>query len=171
MVEKPPIQALKSGQHIELTISDEHFRLIGQVVVSWSRLEAALEDCIWCFLNLEEDDGRIITRRLDAEAKIQLLRQFAPRRKFDEKGLSDFNDLLNLIGEFKDNRNFICHGVWGTLMPDNIPIALSQKPKADDGVVISEDFPRDRMEALIGLIQYARERIIIVREEFRLSLS
>ena len=148
MPQKPPIQKLGPNQHLDPKISDEQIDLIGRVVISFSKLEAALEDTIWFFLKIDEEDGRIVTKRLDAEFKIQMLRALAARHITDAGKLSEFNKLLTYIGEIKDGRNFIVHGVWATMMPDAVPVALSLKPKADPGVVVSESFPRDRMIAL-----------------------
>jgi hypothetical protein len=152
MVQKPPVQELRPDQHVNPGVSDAQIDMIGRVVISFSQLEAALEDTIWFFLKLEEEDGRIVTTRLSATAKVQMLRALAPRSIADENLLVEFNKSLGLIDELKDGRNFIAHGVWGTLMPDDIPVALSLKPKSEPGEVVSETFDSEHMEAIeIGI--------------------
>ncbi|MCH8968899.1 MAG: hypothetical protein IIA66_07265 [Planctomycetes bacterium] len=112
MTQKPPVQKLRPDQHVEPEISDGQIDLIGRVIVLWSKLEAALEDTIWFFLSLEEDEGRMVTMRLSADTKVQMLRALGPRRISDKGLLIEFNKTLGLIDELKDGRNFIAHGVW-----------------------------------------------------------
>ena len=153
MPEKPPVQKLRPDQIHNPDISDEQTRRIGQVIVLWSKLEAAMEDTIWMLLNLDEEEGRIVTKRLSTDAKIQLLRGIVSRRIPDKASLDKFNDMMKYVNELKDCRNFIAHGVWGTLMPDDIPVALSLKPKSNVGEVISETFSQERMDGIFGGIQ------------------
>ena len=153
MPEKPPVQKLSPDQYHNPLISDEQTQRIGQIIVLWSKLEAAMEDTIWMLLNLDEENGKAITKRLSADAKVQLLRTIGPYHISDTALGTKFNETLNYVDELKDCRNFIAHGVWGTLMPDDIPIALSLKPKSDVGEVISETFSKDRMEGIFGGIR------------------
>ena len=57
------------------------------------------------------------------------------------------------------------HGVWGTLMPDNIPVALSLKPKSEIGEVMSETFSPERMEGIIGGIRLMLQRLVDLPEQ------
>ena len=153
MVQKPPLQNLRPDQYHNPTISDDQIYRIGHVIVSFSKLEAALEDTIWFFLDLDIDIGRIITARLGADARITMLRALAPSRITDENLLKKFRKLLGHIDELKEARNFIAHGVWGTLMPDDIPVALSLKPKTASDEIVSETFSKERMDAIDTGIQ------------------
>ncbi len=83
MPEKPPVQKLRPDQYHNPDISDEQTRRIGQVIVLWSKLEAAMEDTIWMLLNLDEEDGKVVIKRLSADAKVQLLRMIGPRHISD----------------------------------------------------------------------------------------
>lgn len=129
MPEKPPVQKLRPDQYQNPDISDEQTRRIGQVIVLWSKLKAAIDDTIWMLFNLDDENGKIVTKRLSADAKIRLLRQVGSLHISDEALLVKFSETLKYVGELKEHRNFIAHGVWGTLMPDDIPIGLSLKPK------------------------------------------
>ena len=113
MPEKPPVQSLRSDQYHNPDITHEQTRRIGQVVVLWSKLEAAIEDTIWMLLNLDDEDGKIVTKRLSAEAKIQLLRVIGRRHITDKTIVAEFNKTLNYVDELKECRNFIAHGVGG----------------------------------------------------------
>ena len=76
-----------------------------------------------------------------------------------------FNETLNYVDELKECRNFIAHGVWGTLMPDDIPVALSLKPKSDVGEVVSETYSQDRMEGIFEGIRLMLQRFIDFPEQ------
>ncbi len=165
MAEKPPVQKLQPDQYLNPDISDEQTGLIGQVIVLWSKLEAAMEDTIWMFLDLNEEDGKIITKRLSADAKIQLLRAMGPHHVLDASILKNFNETLKYADELKEARNFIAHGVWGTLMPDDVPVALSLKPKSEIGEVISETFSQERMEGIFGGIQVMLQYFVDLPEK------
>ena len=164
MVPKPPVQKLRPDQYVDPGVSDAQIDMIGRVIISFSQLEAALEDTIWFFLNLEEADGRIVTTRLSAVAKVQMLRALAPNRITDENLLVEFNETMGLIDELRDGRNFIAHGLWGTLMPDDIPVALSLKPKSEPDEVVSETFDLERMEAIKAGIQAMCQRLVNLPE-------
>lgn len=153
MSPKPPIQKFKNNQYLSPEISDDQISRIGRVIVLWSKLEAAMEDTIWMFLYLDEEDGRIITSRLATDAKMQRLRGLAQRHISEENLAKEFMKRMALADELKDCRNFIVHGTWGTLMPENVPVALSLKLKSDESEVIAEMFPRERMESIASGIQ------------------
>ncbi len=165
MPEKPPVQKLRPDQYHNPDISDEQTHRIGQVIVLWSKLEATMEDVIWMFLDLDEEDGKVLTKRLGADAKVQLLRAIGPRHISDKAIIENFNETLNYVDELMEGRNFIVHGVWGTLMPDAIPVALSLKPKSDVGEVISETFSVKRMEGISEGIQLMLQRLVDLPEQ------
>ncbi len=165
MAEKPPVRELRPDQYHDPDISEEQTRRIGQVIVFWSKLEAAMEDIIWMFLNLDDENGKVITKRLSADAKVQLLRVIGPRHISDTALIAMFKETLNYVDELKESRNFIAHGVWGTLMPDDIPIALSLKPKSEVGEVISETFSLERMDGIFGGIQAMLQRFVDLPEQ------
>ena len=50
------------------------------------------------------------------------------------------------------------------MMPDNVPIALSLKPKSEPGEVVSETFSPERMEAIIGGIRRVLQRLVALPE-------
>lgn len=165
MPQKPPVQRLRADQHHEPDISDDQTCRIGQVIVLWSKLEAAMEDTIWMLLSLDEENGKAVTKRMSADAKIQLLRVIGPYHIADEAILQKFSETLKLVDEFKECRNFIAHGVWGTMMPENIPVALSLKPKSEVGEVVSETFPKDRMEGIVEGITAMIRRFVDFPEQ------
>jgi hypothetical protein len=52
-----------------------------------------------------------------------------------------FLSIMHKIEDRQADRNFVVHGTWGTLLPENVPVALSLPPKAVPSEVMSETFP------------------------------
>jgi hypothetical protein len=165
MPEKPPVQKLRRDQYHRPDISADQTCRVGQIIVAWSKLEAAMEDTIWMFLDLDEEDGKIVTTRLSADAKAQMLRFLGQRHIANDDLRNQFRKALAYVDEIKDVRNFIAHGVWGTLMPEDIPVALSIKAKSDTGEVISETFSRKRMEETLAGIQKTIRYLVALPEK------
>jgi len=58
---KPPIKEKRADQSIIPGLWPAQFQRIGQVIASWSNLEATLQQAIWTFLKLSDNDGRLVT--------------------------------------------------------------------------------------------------------------
>jgi len=119
-----------------LTIGLNTEKIIGRVVVEWSRLEGVMEDFIWHF-----------TGRLDATAKIRMLRALG-ELKLREQRWHVLSSTLDKIDMLREERNMMVHGTWGRI-PGGVPIAISLRirPLAPDQVV-SETFPAERMQGI-----------------------
>jgi hypothetical protein len=124
-------------------------KLIGRAIVEFSRLEQALSHMIWHLLKLQMKDGRLITTRMDAQTKIAMLYILVPRY-FDTAKQRAALAVLDVAEIVREDRNFIAHGLWGTLMPDNVPMVASVRPKSDPDNIISEAFPAERMRSIIS---------------------
>jgi hypothetical protein len=155
---KPPITPLKPGQHFDPRITTRHEMLIGRVTVEWARLEAMMQDAIWNILNVPLADGRVLTARMDARTKLQWLRTFAKRHVSDDdfKARSETLDLIELR---QDDRNFITHGTWGTIQPDNVAVAMSLRQKSPPDEILTESFPEWRMSDIITDIRKSRSAL------------
>src|SRR5205823_13716244 len=101
------------------------------------------------------DDGRTITTRLSADFKIELLKSLV-NVAFSGDMRDGVLNVLNIVSMLKEDRNFIVHGSWGTMKPDNIPICASLRPKAPAGEIVSEEFPDTRMHDIINDILKAK---------------
>ncbi len=167
--EKPPITPLKDGQTVTPGVSDAQYRLIGRVIVHWSLLEGNMQDALWALVGVPIEDGRILTQRTDATRKLQWLMAFAKRHLVGEEK-EEMSAILGNIESLRSDRNFIAHGSWGTLIPDNIPIAASVREKSDKAdEIIMETFPQGRMEAIISDITKANISIISWRNKHEAS--
>lgn len=140
---------LKKGQRLEGRISEQQCELIGEFIANWSHLELTLERLIWHFLKLQPDDGRIITSTLDARPKVRMIRELAKRHIRHRAIREQLLEVITVIEELQGDRNFVAHGVWSTMMPDDIPMVLSLRVSAEPGHITSEIFPKERMETLI----------------------
>ena len=157
--EKPEAKPLPPNHTLEHGIGPIQKRLIGDFIVEWSYFEAALDDLIWRILRLAEDDGKILTKRSQAETKIAILRAIAPRHLKAEL-LDKLRDALDDADAVREDRNFVAHGVWGTLNGE--AIALSSKAKALPGEVVAETFTHERLRRLIGNTKKIRDMIVDV---------
>ena len=147
--QKPPITLLKDGENITPTTGLKHEKLLGRFVSTWSRFESSMELLIWELFGLDMAYGRIITTRLDASSRIQMLKLLG-KQVFSGVNLLKFEKYLNEIDQIRDDRNFIIHATWFTRHPGQIPMAFSMRPKSDPTHVVGETFPNKRMTVLIS---------------------
>jgi hypothetical protein len=157
--EKLPFKPMGAHQSVVPNVSTGQQLLIGRVVVAWSKLENAMQDTIWHFLRLEMSDGRIVTERMDAATLIRILRALG-NRHLGEPLLHEFLSTMDKIEDKQEDRNFIVHGTWGTLLPDNVALGTSLRPKAAPGEVIGEVFPPERMHAIVQEISTALDFLV-----------
>jgi hypothetical protein len=139
-------------------------RLIGRLVVERSNLEAGLNDMIWHLLNLSIDDGRVLTGRFDAVTNISMLRVLAPRF-LEGDHLNDLLAVLSAADKMREDRNFIVYDVWGTLIPEGTPNAISIRAKSEPGEVIAEGFSHTRMKLLIKNVVSAKNILVNIFHE------
>lgn len=162
---KPPVLPPKPGQGVEPSIRMSTEGHIGRVIMAWSKLEACLDDFIWALLALPIDQGRILTVRMDAVRKIQLIRKFSetilPEETFHQvAALIDQADIL------REDRNLIAHGVWGRTDPDNQTVVLSLKPEGlTSDQVVTETFSDLRLRKLAGDIEHVKLSLVPILSE------
>jgi hypothetical protein len=111
---KPPFRPRQPEQTHRQDISGEQELLIGRAVVTWSRIEKVVEEVSWALLRLPVDEGRIVTSRLDAKYKINLLRELG-KKHFTGEHLIKITEILNKIEDLYIERNLIVHGEWVTI--------------------------------------------------------
>ncbi len=162
--QKPPLQKLGSGDHFKHGVSMKHERLVGRLVIEWSRLEAIMQDVIWSILDIGLEDGRVLTARSTAQIKLQWLRSFS-RRHIKGSELEALNDILSAIEELQDDRNFIAHASWGTMKSNGDPVGMSLRQKSEPSEIISETFPDWRMRQIIARIMNARDALVCWRQK------
>lgn len=161
---KPPFKPLRDDHIIDPTITPAQKELIGSVVESWSKLEYNMDDLIWAMLKLDFESGKLITNRMDAVSKIRLIRQLGPL-VLTETQFHTISPVMDRVDILREDRNFIIHGTWGMLLPENIPICSSLRPSTDPDQVAAETFPDTRMMGIAIGIQNAVRRIGLLRNE------
>jgi hypothetical protein len=80
-----------------------------------------------------------------------MIRELAKRHIRHRAIREQLLEVVTVIEELQGHRNFVAHGVWSTMVPDGIPMALSLRASAEPGHVTSEIFPKERMETLIEM--------------------
>jgi hypothetical protein len=161
---KPPMLPPRENDQLNLTIGLIHEKLIGRVVMEWSRIEEVMGEFIWFLLKLEVDYGRVVTTRLDATIKIKMLRELGELR-LRETHFHELSQILDHIDILRDDRNFIVHGIWGRNL-QSIPIALSLRPKPlAPGLIVSEEFSGKRMRDIVHGIETARLQLMTLMKE------
>jgi hypothetical protein len=101
------------------------------------------------------EDGRKFTTSMNADRKISFLRILA-ETYLDGDQLNTILNTIVKIDVCKDDRNFVAHGTWVRSRPDNEPLVLSIRVKANPNEIIAESFPSDRLRKLIDYIETAR---------------
>jgi hypothetical protein len=147
---RPPLKAKSPRQYETARVSMQQERLIGRVVVVWSKIESTLDEIIWTLSNLDFGVGRYLTRPFGADGKIKLIRSLSKNILLAEMH-DESEKMLNSVGNCQDDRNFIVHAAWGTSHIDPfamVPLAISTRPKSDPDVVIGETFPPERMHTI-----------------------
>jgi hypothetical protein len=148
---KAPAVPLRQDQSPRPEVGLVRQKLIGRVVIEWSKLENTLQELLWWFLEINFEDGRVITEKMDVSRLFGILRTMAPR-KLKGDVLTELLNLLQIADELREDRNFIIHGAWATLEPDGVAVAASLRPKSDTGQVVQEHFPHDRMHHIVNKI-------------------
>jgi hypothetical protein len=162
---KPPIQPPLPGQEVEPTVSLRYERLIGRIVVNWSKLEACMEDLIWSLLKLEIEKGRVITARRDAVNKIRMLRELGVQ-ELPEPMFHRLSPALDHIDVLREDRNFVVHGTWGRTKPSFMHVCLSLRPQAlERDQIMTETFPEMRMYEILNGIELRKQELIELMSE------
>jgi hypothetical protein len=162
---KPPFLSFADHHTVDPIISDAHKILMGTVIERWSKLEAVMDDLIWSMLKLQFETGRTITNRFDAAGKIKLIRQIAPFT-LTEAHHHRLAPIIDQADFRREDRNFIAHGSWGTLMPDRIPICSSLRPTArNPDEVVAETFPATRMREIADELESLKLRLVPLKNE------
>jgi len=145
------LQKLKPGQKLEAIVRIETAELIGKLVIDWARLEGTLERLIWHLLKLDREDGKTVTATLDVRTKLRMLRRLIPRHVKPKSTKETAMALLEVVETLSDERNTIVHGIWSSIMPDNIPVATSMRTQTDPFHVVSTAFPDEVMKKIISM--------------------
>jgi hypothetical protein len=144
-------------------------RLIGSVV-SWARLEHAINDLIWTINGKTLTDGRMDTQDLDITKLLSALQRAVSTNmpgqslQLERKSITD---VINKINEFKSDRNTVVHATWAEL-GNAIPVVGSLRFETTrSDFVMFESFDHDRLRATAKIAFDAASNVtkIILRLE------
>ncbi len=115
-------------------------------------------------LRLDEEDGRIVTKRMGPNMLIPMARVLS-KRHAPKARLDKLLNAIDLADIRKSERDMVAHGSWTTLKPDNVPMAMSIKLEGPPGTIGSETFSEDRMRTIIRDLTAVRDFLFLVRGE------
>jgi hypothetical protein len=146
--------------------------LIGKAVVAWARLEHSINEVIWAFLRVPVEDGRIITSSLDTRYRLNLLRALGERHLAKDH-LAILSDILKKINDLVEFRNLIIHGLWVTILPENVPAVQSLRGKlpneANSNEVVTTVMPPDLMRNITDRATFMMNYLIDCRKNLYAS--
>jgi hypothetical protein len=137
-----PISPASSENKLSPHVPISTIKLIGTVVVMWSRLENALNDLIWTIEGKEFRIGRLETQDLELGRLLSALQRSllaipGPKNKEERKSVTN---LINEINRFKTERNAVVHGLWSSM--DGIPVVGSLRfDRLSDDNITHEAYP------------------------------
>jgi hypothetical protein len=166
--QKPPLVPRDPNLRMTPTVTLQFERLIGRMVISWSKLEASMEDFIWSLLNIEIEKGRVMTARVDAVGKIRMLRELG-KQEMPEEMFHRLSPTLDEVDVLRESRNFYVHGTWGRQQIDltmiHMCMSLRFKPLTPDEVV-AESVPEIRITKLIDDIERVKWVLIPLQSDY-----
>jgi hypothetical protein len=155
---KPPVEE-GDPTNLRFEISPGTEKLIGRFVAAWSDVELVIGLLVWAILNVDEDDGKIISAAVDASVKVTWVRAFAARH-LELEDQREIAEILSKLDAIRESRNLIVHGQWCTMRDTGDPVAISLRLKTEYGGVLSETFPHQRLHDLIKDCYSAKATIL-----------
>jgi hypothetical protein len=153
-----------SGKSVS-TISDDHLRAIGAVVVNWSSLEMVMEIMILGLYDVKPNRGLVLTSNLGFQNKLTILRMLANNGAIKD-GTEKQNclDLLKRIEDSAPKRNTIAHGLWGAGNAQGLAKRLSLKVRGRQLSTINEQVPLAEVEAIANEFLTLRHELSALAE-------
>ena len=95
------------------TRSDNHFQVIGMILVLWSYIEMAMECAICRLYDINMDRGLVLTSNIGFQSRVSLLRILAKRGAIeDAEAAKECLSLLSRIEKGYADRNAVAHALW-----------------------------------------------------------
>ena len=86
---------------------------IGDICVTWAGFEHQTELLLWQLLELSEDDGKLVTTKLDIRPRLEMLAALADRKIENTEAKERLAKALEIVTQVQPDRNLIVHGQWG----------------------------------------------------------
>src|ERR1051325_2451358 len=86
---EPPPELVNDPSEISWHVPSHIKRKLGSAIIACSYQEHTTELVIWALLNLNADDGKLITARMEMSRRQAFLKELIPRYKKDDVPLPD----------------------------------------------------------------------------------
>jgi len=116
---------------------------ICDALIAFNRMEGAAEGLIWALTGLDFEDGKLLTG-MDARPKSDLLRKLLDAKLERPLGRPPKKQFWMILNDLRAYRNQIAHGMW-IMVDGSTPTAVSFRPAIEDGRIISDAFPVERL--------------------------
>lgn len=86
---------------------------IGCVAVESAYCDSAVERIIWAFLGLPEERGKLVTKNMLTDRKLELLSEMGKQQLGpSHTRIDEFTALIGALKESNRKRNIAIHGIW-----------------------------------------------------------
>jgi len=97
---------------IEIPLTNEHLRAIGNITVMFIVLEDTISFHIWALIGNDQQLGRTITAELSFKQKVALLSSLFRHRASSSEELKELKQLLSQVMQAEEKRNAVIHSGW-----------------------------------------------------------
>src|SRR5665213_229338 len=153
-----PVKPLPAGHH----------ELIGKNIEAWSALELTIDFLIWELLRLSPDVGRVVTSKLDARPKMEMLHSIAQLTIRDRNLIAFLAVVQKDIAELVADRNMIIHGLWG--QHKELTFAASMRKKSPRGTIYARNFSDKNLRAMLKRTNELQSALLAVAVHFPPSI-
>ena len=115
------------------SLSDEHLKAIGRVVVYFSLLDEALSFRICSLIGYQNNIGNVITAELSFKQKVNLFSSLFCHLQKTTQEPSELKSLIDRISTAEEERNKILHSLWVVGTSSDMVIRLKATAKRRKG--------------------------------------
>src|SRR5215208_7398441 len=98
-------------------LTKDQLRLIGEAVVIWGEIELFIQQIIWHYFGVQQQEGLLVTATITLEQKKQLLRDLLEQKEPNASRRQMISNTLRDLGELQRVRNLVVHGTWIAAQP------------------------------------------------------
>lgn len=101
-----------SQLHDPSDIPDAIALRIGRFLAKCSGIDVVLQAIIWRLTRLTREEGRLLTGRLDARPKVEIIDSLMDLRQPPGGICCSWDDIRKNIPQLLEVRNWLAHGAW-----------------------------------------------------------
>jgi hypothetical protein len=130
---------------------------IANAVVSFAKLEMAVEELIWELVGLSFAHGRMLTR-MDTRPKFELVKKLLLELVPPERRKTLAPNIWKAIEDLREDRNDIVHGTW--VIFNGQPALVSHRYSAPPDEVGTKLFPIERLQLCVREAEMLEELFV-----------